>query len=229
MSTLSVGGPSTAAVDGPSFPFPGPGLPVPPTVIEDLSTRLGNLEYRHGVLMRKVEEVSDAEVADSIAIREIHPRVATVEEQMAVPRQDVIVRLSQQVQTLQTALHGAELQNQELQTKVAEMESHEGNISYLSNYEPFDEGYVSFGQGGCKITGKGQRIGNSSRMVTSVSIMRENKPSSQRLKSNGVEAELREYSGLIFATGGALSNETGRATFISIFDIGNYFDHDIDE
>nr|GEW47855.1 retrovirus-related Pol polyprotein from transposon TNT 1-94 [Tanacetum cinerariifolium] len=30
-----------------------------------------------------------------------------------------------------------------------------GNISYLSNYEPFDRGYVSFGQGGCKITGKG--------------------------------------------------------------------------
>nr|GEV04653.1 hypothetical protein [Tanacetum cinerariifolium] len=28
------------------------------------------------------------------------------------------------------------------------------NISYLSNYEPFDGGYVSFGQGGCKITGK---------------------------------------------------------------------------
>nr|GEZ24549.1 hypothetical protein [Tanacetum cinerariifolium] len=30
-----------------------------------------------------------------------------------------------------------------------------GNISYLSDYEPFDEGYVSFGQGGGKITGKG--------------------------------------------------------------------------
>nr|GEV22522.1 hypothetical protein [Tanacetum cinerariifolium] len=30
-----------------------------------------------------------------------------------------------------------------------------GNISYLSDYEPFDEGYVSFGQGGCKITEKG--------------------------------------------------------------------------
>nr|GFB17064.1 hypothetical protein [Tanacetum cinerariifolium] len=28
-------------------------------------------------------------------------------------------------------------------------------ISYLSDYEPFDRGYVSFGQGGCKITGKG--------------------------------------------------------------------------
>nr|GEU65144.1 putative ribonuclease H-like domain-containing protein [Tanacetum cinerariifolium] len=29
-----------------------------------------------------------------------------------------------------------------------------GNISYFSDYEPFDGGYVSFGQGRCKITGK---------------------------------------------------------------------------
>nr|GEZ53351.1 putative ribonuclease H-like domain-containing protein [Tanacetum cinerariifolium] len=29
-----------------------------------------------------------------------------------------------------------------------------GNISYLSDYEPFNGGYVSFGQGGCKFTGK---------------------------------------------------------------------------
>nr|GFB67823.1 ribonuclease H-like domain-containing protein [Tanacetum cinerariifolium] len=29
------------------------------------------------------------------------------------------------------------------------------NISYLSKYEPYDGGYVSFGQGGGKITGKG--------------------------------------------------------------------------
>nr|GEV98300.1 hypothetical protein [Tanacetum cinerariifolium] len=77
----------------------------------------GNLEYRHGVLMRKMVEVSDAEVGDSIAIGEIHPRVATMEEQ---------------VQTLQTVLHGAELQNQQLRTKVAEMESREGTMmSYM--------------------------------------------------------------------------------------------------
>nr|GFB17007.1 ribonuclease H-like domain-containing protein [Tanacetum cinerariifolium] len=30
-----------------------------------------------------------------------------------------------------------------------------GNISYLSDFKPFDRGYVSFGQGGCKIIGKG--------------------------------------------------------------------------
>nr|GEU79055.1 hypothetical protein [Tanacetum cinerariifolium] len=32
---------------------------------------------------------------------------------------------------------------------------HFRNISYLFDYEPFDGGYVSFDQGGCKITGKG--------------------------------------------------------------------------
>nr|GFA56163.1 ribonuclease H-like domain-containing protein [Tanacetum cinerariifolium] len=31
-----------------------------------------------------------------------------------------------------------------------------GNISYLYDFEPYDGGYVSFGQGGCKITGKGK-------------------------------------------------------------------------
>nr|GEX25176.1 hypothetical protein [Tanacetum cinerariifolium] len=76
--TYEVGGPSTAVIEGPSFPLLAPRLPVPPTVIEDLGTWLGNLEYRHGVLLRKMEEVSDAEVADSIAIGEIHPRVATL-------------------------------------------------------------------------------------------------------------------------------------------------------
>nr|GEU30646.1 hypothetical protein [Tanacetum cinerariifolium] len=143
-STYEVGDPSTTAIEGPSFLLPAPGLHVPPTVIKDLSTRLGNLEYRHGLLIRKMEEVSDAEVADSIANMEIHPRVATIGEQvesrvdtyssgqMAVPGQDEIIGLSQQVQTLQTALHGTELQNQQLQTIVVEMESHMGILmSYM--------------------------------------------------------------------------------------------------
>nr|GEZ75933.1 hypothetical protein [Tanacetum cinerariifolium] len=123
-STYEVRGPSTAIIEGPSFPLLATGLPVPPTVIEDLGTRLGNLEYRHEVLTRKMEEVSDAEVADNIAIREIHPRVATVGEH----GQDVIAGSSEQVQTLQTALHETELQNQQLRTRVTEMESHVGVV-----------------------------------------------------------------------------------------------------
>nr|GEZ62418.1 hypothetical protein [Tanacetum cinerariifolium] len=132
-STYEVGGPSTAAVEGPSSSLPATGLPVPPTVIEDLSTHLGNLEYRHGVLMRKIEEMSDAEGADSIAIREIHPRVAIVGEQVQVMESQagqVVSRLKEieirVQQTLQTALHETELQNQQLRTRVTEMESHVG-------------------------------------------------------------------------------------------------------
>nr|GFB02438.1 hypothetical protein [Tanacetum cinerariifolium] len=48
------------------------------------------------------------------------------------PGQDEIVGLSQHVQTLQTKLHGIELQNQHLRTRVAEMESHVGILmSYM--------------------------------------------------------------------------------------------------
>ncbi|GJS79832.1 hypothetical protein Tco_0729713 [Tanacetum coccineum] len=43
-----VGGPSTATAEGHSLALPAPGFLVPPSVIEDLSTRMGNLEYGHG-------------------------------------------------------------------------------------------------------------------------------------------------------------------------------------
>nr|GEZ16385.1 putative reverse transcriptase domain-containing protein [Tanacetum cinerariifolium] len=129
-STYEVGGSSTAAIEGQSFPFPTPGLHVPPTVIEDLSTRLGNLEYRHRVLMRKMEEVSDAEVADSIAIGEIHPRVATVESrvdtyssgQMAVIGHDEIVRLSQQMEEVSDAEVADSIAIGEIHPRVATVE-----------------------------------------------------------------------------------------------------------
>ncbi|GJW91366.1 hypothetical protein Tco_0168919 [Tanacetum coccineum] len=46
-SVYEVGGPSIAVAEGPSFPDPALGFPIPPFVIEDLSTCLGNLEYGH--------------------------------------------------------------------------------------------------------------------------------------------------------------------------------------
>nr|GEY71887.1 hypothetical protein [Tanacetum cinerariifolium] len=54
-----VEGPSTTATEGQSNPLLAPGLPMPPLVIEDLSTRLGNLEYKHGKLVKKVIQVED--------------------------------------------------------------------------------------------------------------------------------------------------------------------------
>ncbi|GJY21120.1 hypothetical protein Tco_0393686 [Tanacetum coccineum] len=56
-------GPSIMAAEGPYFPFPAPGLLVPPKVIEELSTRLDNLEYGHGQLVQRVIQGSDAKIA----------------------------------------------------------------------------------------------------------------------------------------------------------------------
>ncbi|GKD71493.1 hypothetical protein Tco_1325583 [Tanacetum coccineum] len=116
-STYEVGGLSTATTVGHPLAVMAPGVATQPQVIDDLCIQMDNLEYTHGVLTRNMETVSDTEVANSISIGEIHPRVTTMEEQ---------------VQTLQTVLHGAELQNQQLRTRVAKMESREGTMmSYM--------------------------------------------------------------------------------------------------
>ncbi|GJU87277.1 hypothetical protein Tco_1294823 [Tanacetum coccineum] len=155
LSTYEVGGPFTAAAKGYSLTLLAPGVPVPPSVIEDLCTRMGNLEYGHGQLVKKVITVSDAEVADHIAIGEISPRVSAVEgqvqvmasqmvqamgrleqvraqveqgQQAATQRDEVISGLSQQVKTLQAAVQQRDMQIQQLQTMVAEMSSHEGTL-----------------------------------------------------------------------------------------------------
>ncbi|GJX43504.1 hypothetical protein Tco_1399531 [Tanacetum coccineum] len=141
-------------------PVTPPSMPVmpPPStykvgVIEDLCTRMGNLEYGHGKLVKKVITMSDAEVADCIAIGEIGPRVFAIEgqvqvmtsqmvpavsrleqvrahmeqgQQVTTQRDEEITGLSQQVQTLQVALQHRDVQIQPLQTLIAKMSSHEG-------------------------------------------------------------------------------------------------------
>nr|GFB74283.1 hypothetical protein [Tanacetum cinerariifolium] len=82
-SVYEVGGPSTAA-EGLYFFLLAPGLPIPPSVIEDLSPRLGNLEHEYRQLVKKVIQVSDAEVAASVSIGEIGSRVFDMEGQMQV-------------------------------------------------------------------------------------------------------------------------------------------------
>ncbi|GJV95396.1 putative reverse transcriptase domain-containing protein [Tanacetum coccineum] len=79
-------------------------------------TTRGELDEPMGALTRMMVEVSDIEATNNIAIRETHPRVTTVEEQ---------------VQTLQTALHESRSKNQQWQTTVAEMHNREG---YLMHY-----------------------------------------------------------------------------------------------
>ncbi|GKC85985.1 hypothetical protein Tco_1141702 [Tanacetum coccineum] len=134
-----------------------PAVPLPSTyeVIKDLSTRMGNLEYGHGQLVKKVIQVSDAEVADGITIEEIGPRVSAIEGQVQVmasqmvlaedrleqvgaqvelgqqtttQRDEVITGLSQQVQALQAAVQQRDSHIQQLQTMVYEISSRESTL-----------------------------------------------------------------------------------------------------
>nr|GEU52784.1 hypothetical protein [Tanacetum cinerariifolium] len=74
-----VGVPSTAAAEGHSLTLLAHGFPMPLSLIEDLCTRMVNLEYGYGQLVKKVIKVSEAKVANGIAIGETGPRVSAVE------------------------------------------------------------------------------------------------------------------------------------------------------
>ncbi|GKB45927.1 hypothetical protein Tco_0896680 [Tanacetum coccineum] len=155
-SVYEVGGPSTTAVEGQSFPFPAPSLLVPLSVIEDLSTRLGNLEYEHGQLVKKVIQVSDVEVAAGVTIGDIGQRVFAIEgrvqvmasqmvyaankfeqigtqveqgqQQTATQRDEVIAGLTQHVQALHAAVQQRDTHIQQQQTTVSEMSSRESTL-----------------------------------------------------------------------------------------------------
>ncbi|GJT02635.1 hypothetical protein Tco_0823804 [Tanacetum coccineum] len=79
-----VGGPCHCWLGERTVSPPAPGLHVPSLVIEDLCTRIGNLEYRHGKLVKKVIHVSNSEVVDGITIGKISPRVSAIEGQVQV-------------------------------------------------------------------------------------------------------------------------------------------------
>ncbi|GJW30452.1 hypothetical protein Tco_0047327 [Tanacetum coccineum] len=154
-SVYEVGGPSTTVAEGSSFPQVALGLPVPPCMIEDLSTRLDNLEYRHGQLVYRVIQGSNAEIAAGVTIREIGLRVRTVEGQMQVmasqmiqavdrveqvgvqvelgqqtstQRDETVTGLTQQVQDLQVDMQQRDTQIQQLQTTVTVMSSRESTL-----------------------------------------------------------------------------------------------------
>ncbi|GKA82686.1 hypothetical protein Tco_0789434, partial [Tanacetum coccineum] len=105
-SVYEVGGLSTAVAEGPYFPQVAPGLPVPPCMIEDLSTRLDNLEYGHGQLVQRVIQGSDAEITIGVTIGEIGPRVLALEGQMQVMASQMIQAVDrvEQIQQLQTTV-----------------------------------------------------------------------------------------------------------------------------
>ncbi|GJZ00403.1 hypothetical protein Tco_0517832 [Tanacetum coccineum] len=154
-SVYEVGGPSTAVAEGPSFPQVASGLPVSPCMIEDLSTRLDNLEYEHRQLVQRAIQGSDAKIAAGVTTREIGLRVLAVEGQMQVmasqmiqvmdrvekvgvqvelgqqtstQRDETVTGLTQQVQALQVDVQQRDPQIQQLQTTVTEISNRESTL-----------------------------------------------------------------------------------------------------
>ncbi|GJV36160.1 hypothetical protein Tco_1408637 [Tanacetum coccineum] len=110
---------------GASFPLLAPGLLVPPSMIEDLSTRLGNLEYEHGQLVKKVIQVSDAEVATGVTVWEIGPRVFAIEGQVQVMASQMVHAADRWEQA---AVQQKDSQIQQMQTTFTEMGSQESTL-----------------------------------------------------------------------------------------------------
>nr|GEW71775.1 hypothetical protein [Tanacetum cinerariifolium] len=91
-STYEVDGPSTAAIEGPSFPLPAPELPVPPTVIEDLGEQVQVMESQTVQVVSRLDEIETR-------VWQVESRLDTYPSgQMTVPRQNVIIGSSEQEQ-----------------------------------------------------------------------------------------------------------------------------------
>nr|GEV25047.1 hypothetical protein [Tanacetum cinerariifolium] len=98
-STYEVGGPSTVVVEGHSFALPATGFPVPPLVIKDLCTRMGNLEHGHG----QVQFMTSQMVQVVGKMEQVGTQVEQG-QQAAIQQDKMIKGLSQQVQTLQVVV-----------------------------------------------------------------------------------------------------------------------------
>ncbi|GKA26030.1 hypothetical protein Tco_0712139 [Tanacetum coccineum] len=99
-SVYEVGGPSTTAAKGLSFPHSASRLHVPPSAIEDLSTRLGSRVFA----------------------------IEGQGQQTAAQRDKTIAELTQQVQALQAEVHQRDTQIQQLQTTITEMGNRESTL-----------------------------------------------------------------------------------------------------
>ncbi|GKE49825.1 hypothetical protein Tco_1481083 [Tanacetum coccineum] len=119
-STYEVGGPSTAVAERQSFTLPTPRLLVPLSVIEGLITRMGNLEYEHGQLVKKVIQAEDR-------LEQVDAQVEQG-QQAATQPDKVIIGLSQQVQALQADVQQRDLHIQQLQTMVSKISSCESTL-----------------------------------------------------------------------------------------------------
>ncbi|GKA58895.1 hypothetical protein Tco_0758208 [Tanacetum coccineum] len=105
-STYEVGGSSIATAEGHSFTLLAPGVPVPPSVIKDLCTRMCNLEYGHGLLVKKVIMVMASQMVQVASGLEQAGAHMEQGQQGATQRDETIAGLSHREGTLIQSILG---------------------------------------------------------------------------------------------------------------------------
>ncbi|GJZ50405.1 hypothetical protein Tco_0604595 [Tanacetum coccineum] len=115
------------------FPSMTYGTFVPHSVIDDLCVRMGNLEYEHGDLVKKMDRVSDAQVADDISIRRIWPRVTTVEGQVQVMVSHAVQVVSR-LKEIKTRVQQVESRVDTHPSEYMAVQGHESRESTLMSY-----------------------------------------------------------------------------------------------
>nr|GEV76801.1 hypothetical protein [Tanacetum cinerariifolium] len=220
-SVYEVGGPSTTAAEGQSYPLPTPRLPVPPSVIEDLSTRLGNLEYGHEQLVQKVIQVHvmASEMAHATdRFEEIGTWVALHQRDSLIQQlQTMVLEMSSRESTLMQCITRMDIRLTDLKRRPPgpqwvevemisiEVESENGeDFSYircvlLMMYQLVVVEKASFPEMECSELWPPNYVLDVSYVLCAF-----------------------EWQ-LFFATAGASLNETGRAISVLILDIDEYF------
>ncbi|GKA16704.1 hypothetical protein Tco_0696541 [Tanacetum coccineum] len=102
-------------------------------MIDDLCVRMGNLEYEHGDLVKKMDRVSDAQVADDISIRRIWPRVTTVEGQVQVMVSHAVQVVSR-LKEIKTRVQQVESRVDTHPSEYMAVQGHESRESTLMSY-----------------------------------------------------------------------------------------------
>nr|GFC73327.1 hypothetical protein [Tanacetum cinerariifolium] len=118
-SVYEVGGPSTAdAVEGQSFPLPASVLYVPSSVIEDLCTRLGNLKYGNGQLVKKVQVMVSQMVQTEDELEHIGAHAAVQQRDLQIQQLHTMVsKMSSRDSTLMQCILGMDMRLSDLERR----------------------------------------------------------------------------------------------------------------
>ncbi|GKB52988.1 hypothetical protein Tco_0903741 [Tanacetum coccineum] len=116
-STYGVGGLSTTATEGQSIALSAPGLQMPPSMIEDFSTRMGNMEYGHEQLVKKVHVMASQMVQAVGRLEQISTQMEKGQQTATQRDETMMAEMSSREGTLMQCILGMDRRLADLEKK----------------------------------------------------------------------------------------------------------------